>query len=509
MAYVKNSIMLGSGGGGTTITVVANYSALPDPTTVTGQFYWAEASQGTAWLPGSLGGTYYNSGMYYSNGVSWSFVNVPYQATQAEVNAEVNTDKFVTPNTLGGWWTNIKTLAQTISGIWTWANGVIFSAISNPSYAKGLVFYDNNSESLAYYDDISGTTNNINYEQTLRARNNTGSTITNGSVVYINGALGQNPTIALAKADSITTCEVIGMATHDIPNNTVGKVTTFGLVNDLDTSAFSDGAVIYVSASTAGLITSTVPSSPNFNAFVGVIAHSHVTQGKIFIHPASPISLNTTLGTSNLFPVSENVVKSYTDAKVADAINDGVTTIAPSQNAVFDALALKEAKPDYMKLTSAYTLASSTSLQKAFNVGSSSGGAYNAEANRTIRFKTQLLLNSLSTSSGDVSFGILGTAGIASILYTSIGRKATTLSASASVLSASIASASIASVTASNAAPNAHLEIEGTIVTSTAGTLILAIATGVATGSASVAVNSFARFDDIGADTFTASSNIS
>lgn len=86
-------------GGGSNITVVANYSALPNPTTVSGQFYWCESSQGTSWLPGSLGGTYYNSGMYYSNGVSWSFVNVPYQATQTEVNTGTNTDKFVTPST--------------------------------------------------------------------------------------------------------------------------------------------------------------------------------------------------------------------------------------------------------------------------------------------------------------------------------------------------------------------------------------------------------------------------
>lgn len=35
--------------------------------------------------------------------------------------------------------------------------------------------------------------------------------------------------------------------------------------------------------------------------------------------------------------------EAYADAKVADAINDGTTTIAPSQNAVFDALALKQA----------------------------------------------------------------------------------------------------------------------------------------------------------------------
>jgi hypothetical protein len=38
---------------------------------------------------------------------------------------------------------------------------------------------------------------------------------------------------------------------------------------------------------------------------------------------------------------SAKATKAYADGKVADAINDGTTTIAPSQNAVFDALALK------------------------------------------------------------------------------------------------------------------------------------------------------------------------
>jgi hypothetical protein len=82
------------------INVVANYSALPNPTTVSGQFFWAEASQGTAWLPNNVGGNYYSAGMYYSNGVSYSFLDVPYQATQDEVNTGTNTNKFVTPNTL-------------------------------------------------------------------------------------------------------------------------------------------------------------------------------------------------------------------------------------------------------------------------------------------------------------------------------------------------------------------------------------------------------------------------
>lgn len=89
----------GGGGGGSTITIVANYSALPDPTTVSGQFYWCSASQGTYWLPGSLGGTYYSSGLYYSNGVGWEYTPTPYNATQATVNAGTVNDQFITPKT--------------------------------------------------------------------------------------------------------------------------------------------------------------------------------------------------------------------------------------------------------------------------------------------------------------------------------------------------------------------------------------------------------------------------
>lgn len=81
------------------ITVVANYSALPSAASANDEFYWCSASQGTSWLPGALGGTYYNSGLYYSNGVSWEYLNVPYNATLAEVDTGTNDTKFLTPST--------------------------------------------------------------------------------------------------------------------------------------------------------------------------------------------------------------------------------------------------------------------------------------------------------------------------------------------------------------------------------------------------------------------------
>lgn len=95
---MSTSIQIQSSGG-SSIAVVANYSALPTASTVTGQFYWCSNSQGTSWLPGPLGGTYYPNGMYYSNGTTWEFIDVPYQASQVEVDAGTVTDKFVTPKT--------------------------------------------------------------------------------------------------------------------------------------------------------------------------------------------------------------------------------------------------------------------------------------------------------------------------------------------------------------------------------------------------------------------------
>lgn len=96
---------------GTTITVVANYSALPNPTTVSGEFYWTEAAEGTFWLPGSLGGTYYPAGIYYSNGVAWTYIQTPFNATQLEVDAGLNNDKFVTSLTFtnASKWNNYST----------------------------------------------------------------------------------------------------------------------------------------------------------------------------------------------------------------------------------------------------------------------------------------------------------------------------------------------------------------------------------------------------------------
>jgi ribosomal protein L35AE/L33A len=113
-------------------------------------------------------------------------------------------------------------------------------------------------------------------------RNETGSTLTKGTVVYISGASGNKCLVAraIATAES-TSSKTFGMISEDISSNQNGSVTISGVITGLDTSAFADGTTLYLSPSTAGAYTSTKPSAPNHMVYVGVVTRSHATQGAI------------------------------------------------------------------------------------------------------------------------------------------------------------------------------------------------------------------------------------
>ncbi len=151
-----------------------------------------------------------------------------------------------------------------------------------PAYQEGTTWYDSDEKALSYYNDISGSSMQIGFEHWVRVRNSSGGTITDGSVVVINGAAGQTPTIALADADVHVASKVIGLVTADIANNSVGHVTILGLVKNQNTSGYADGTVLYLSQ-TPGVLTDTPPSGNAAVVAVGIVAHSHITQGKILV----------------------------------------------------------------------------------------------------------------------------------------------------------------------------------------------------------------------------------
>lgn len=113
-------------------------------------------------------------------------------------------------------------------------------------------------------------------------RNNSGATITKGTVVYINGASGNNPTIAkaLATGDS-TSAQTFGLVQSNISNNSNGYVVVTGDLIGIDTSGITEGSQLYLSSTTAGEYTTTKQLAPAHLVYVGVVTRSHPTLGQI------------------------------------------------------------------------------------------------------------------------------------------------------------------------------------------------------------------------------------
>lgn len=149
-------------------------------------------------------------------------------------------------------------------------------------FTTGRMYWDAEAATMAVETDVAGVVLQMGQEQHIRVRNSHTSTILNGRAVYIDNTSGQTPTIKPANASTANTSKLIGLVTHDIAVNGFGYVTTFGLVRDINTSAFSIDDVLYLST-TSGLLTNVPPAKPAYAIKVGKVLNSHNTLGKLLV----------------------------------------------------------------------------------------------------------------------------------------------------------------------------------------------------------------------------------
>jgi hypothetical protein len=118
----------------------------------------------------------------------------------------------------------------------------------------------------------------------VQVRNNTGAVLTKGTVVYINNAIGQLPTVAkaLATTDN-TSAQTLGMISADLNDNANGFVTIIGLITGINTQAYDDGDQLYLSDSVAGTFTNVKPLAPSHLVYVGIVEYKNPSNGKIFV----------------------------------------------------------------------------------------------------------------------------------------------------------------------------------------------------------------------------------
>jgi hypothetical protein len=200
----------------------------------------------------------------------------------------------------------------------------------------------------------------IGQENVIRVVNKTATNINlleaNYQAVRVTGAQGQRLKVDLAQATTdALSAETIGLVTETINNNQEGFITTSGLIRNVNTTGslqsetWADGDILYLSSTTAGRVTKVKPTAPNHLIIIGYVVSAHATQGSIFVKVDNGYELNElhncsiTSETNNqalVYETSSDLWKNKTI--IEDSITNGVTTVAPSQNAVFDALALKQ-----------------------------------------------------------------------------------------------------------------------------------------------------------------------
>ena len=180
---------------------------------------------------------------------------------------------------------NIKLLvAPGSSSAVTSFNGRTGAVILTATDVNGALGYTAGDMLKAVYDyDNDGVVDSAERTEVI-VRNSTGTTMTKGTVVYLSGATGFRPNAIRAQANSEpTSSKTFGFVVADILNNADGFVACNGTLHDLDTSAFTAGDALWLSPTTAGAWTTTIPSEPDHAVLLGYVVRSHPTQGRIVI----------------------------------------------------------------------------------------------------------------------------------------------------------------------------------------------------------------------------------
>ena len=166
--------------------------------------------------------------------------------------------------------------------------------------------------------------------------NETGATLTKGTVVYINGGHGNLPTItkAIATGDA-TSAQTYGIVQTDITNNNNGYVVVIGSLTDLDTQAYVEGTQLYLSSTVAGAWTSTKQYAPAHLVYVAIVTRSHPTQGVVEVRIQNGFEMDELHNVSAQSPANGGILQYVTSTSLWTAVAGTTTNIAEGTNLYF------------------------------------------------------------------------------------------------------------------------------------------------------------------------------
>lgn len=240
-----------------------------------------------------------------------------------------------------------------------------------------------------------------------------GAVITKGQVVYAYQASGDKMSVKLARADSdATSAKTIGLVYDaSIGIGGEGYIIIQGVIEGIDTSAFSAGNTLYLSGSTYGGVTNVKPYAPTHLVYVGIVERANAGNGQIYVRCQNGYELDEIHDVDLITtpPVNNDVLVFDTSTTpslwVAKSIPTilGYTPVPDTRNLTIDGVTY-DLSADRSWTTTGGAYASYT--MKGNNTGVSA-----APADHTFRYP------GIQSYTGTISAGALGNFGAGSYYY--------------------------------------------------------------------------------------------
>lgn len=168
------------------------------------------------------------------------------------------------------------------------APAVEFDLIAGATPNIGEMTWNDNDGTVELILKGGNTNLEVGQKTVHRVVNRTDQTIYKGQAVRLVGSQGQRVEVALAQANNeANSSKIFGVASENIDRNQSGYVTTEGLVRAINTNNLTEGAIVWLSPSDPGGLTTSKPSAPDHLVMVGICViqgnngtiHVHVQNG--------------------------------------------------------------------------------------------------------------------------------------------------------------------------------------------------------------------------------------
>lgn len=197
----------------------------------------------------------------------------------------------------------------------------------------GKLYWNADRQGLSLGLDNSGLAIELGQTNAVLVRDANNAGLTKGEVVYTVGSTGANQIVlpAIANLESKSS-KTFGVVAKTVTGGSTAFCITTGYLSGLNTAAYPEGSALWLSPTTPGAYTTTIPQAPNHAVYVGVCIRSHATEGVIYVKIQNGYETNelhdvkiSGTNTAGSLLIRNETLGVYENAEITAGDNIGIT----------------------------------------------------------------------------------------------------------------------------------------------------------------------------------------